>query len=424
MARRTKNSSDIKWHKAPWSKWHWNDTLQSYTYNKSPKQRNTVFFMFQCVFNISNVSNPVFLCILLHFEEPLLLRPFWFIFILHRSSWRRTIFVHVTINSNRLFGRMLKRQTLLSTWLIPNLLLVSMAMAISTVHILTDSLPLAPPLLLVEPTRVQCLEPKSSMPNVWRYPVSTTIDIVRNSTWNISDNDMSCYVMLCKKRPLSFIMFPRAPLKSWNLVTFKSSKPCFDSQIVGVKREKYLVQLAMACAYVDGFCMVLCQATSTLFASCKAIDNAWGSWRNVLKCLNNNDREAIHFTLASSWWSNCSIGFIESSHQKALRAPQLHQTCQRAQCWNSSRQPPSATLLLPGPIPKLTPGLADWLFIRDSWCSHKDRIYVLEWMTTCPLPGVIVLRWAHQQLGSLHLSKKTVDNVLGKLQFPRPCLSA
>lgn len=65
-------------------------------------------------------------------------------------------------------------------------IIIAMAMAISIVHILTDSLPLALPLLLVEPTRVQCLEPKSSMPNVRRYPVSTTIEIVRNSTWNIS----------------------------------------------------------------------------------------------------------------------------------------------------------------------------------------------------------------------------------------------
>lgn len=73
---------------------------------------------------------------------------------------------------------------------------------------------------------------------------------------------MSCYVMLCKKRPLSFIMFPRAPLKSWNLATFKSSKSCFNSQLVGVKPESYFVQLAMACAYFDGLCAKQLQHSS------------------------------------------------------------------------------------------------------------------------------------------------------------------
>lgn len=91
--------------------------------------------------------------------------------------------------------------------------------------------------------------------------------------------------------------------------------------------------------------------------------------------LNNNDREAICSTLASTcrWWTNCSIGFFESSNPKALRAPQLDQTCQRAHCWNSSRQPPSATLLLPGPIPKLITGLAS-LEKNCGQCAWKAAV--------------------------------------------------
>lgn len=165
------------------------------------------FFMFQCVFNISKC-----------FESsiPMHLAPF------RGASSAPTVLIHIhcvplfmnnegeqSLWMSRLIptvflGACWKER--LSAWLIPNLLLVSMqiscihryinanakyptiiiAMTISIVHILTDSLPLALPLLLVEPTRVQCLEPKSSMPNVWRYSVSTTIEIVRNSTWNIS----------------------------------------------------------------------------------------------------------------------------------------------------------------------------------------------------------------------------------------------
>ena len=84
---RTKNSSDIKWHKAPWSKWHWNETLQGYVYNKSLKQRNTVFFMFQCVFNISKC-----------FESsiPMLLAPF------RGASSAPTVLIH-NIHSVLLF---------------------------------------------------------------------------------------------------------------------------------------------------------------------------------------------------------------------------------------------------------------------------------------------------------------------------------
>ena len=44
IARRTKNSGDIKWHKAPWSKWHWNDTLQGYSTRTTNHPNREIFF--------------------------------------------------------------------------------------------------------------------------------------------------------------------------------------------------------------------------------------------------------------------------------------------------------------------------------------------------------------------------------------------
>lgn len=164
--------------------------------------------------------------------------------------------------------------------------------------------------------------------------------------------------------------------------TFKSSKSCFNSQLVGVKPESYFVQLAMACAYFDGLCAKQLQHSLLHAKPLTTHEDPGGMFWSV------NDMpllEGFWTTMIvkqfTRRWPLLVVGeliaviiwFFESSNPKALRAPQLDQTCQRAHCWNSSRQPPSATLLLPGPIPKLITGLAS-LEKNCGQCAWKAAV--------------------------------------------------